>query len=65
METQRLIRLLMRTLTRRGVRQAIQSKLTGNDTSTPDGLARARQVNDVSQRASKAIRMFRRFSRFL
>lgn len=60
MDTERLIRLLIRTLGKRGVRRAIQDRVTGNKTETPEQRRKAQQVNHNMMRASRAFRTIRR-----
>lgn len=63
MDAERLIRMLIRTLGKRGVRRAMQNRVTGNQTDTPQQRQKAQQVNHNMMRMSRAFRMIRRLTR--
>ena len=61
MNTERIIRMLWRTLMRRGLRKMILQKLDPVDNSSPEARQNQQRTRETQKRVSKAFRASRRF----
>ena len=64
MDTGRLINMLVRTLLKRGLRQALRQKIDPNDNSSPEARERQQQARATQKRVNQAMRASRRFTKF-